>query len=406
MVTLPACAAPTEQEDVRVNEDAIVADDGVAEAITVMDDRLELPLAGHESWLGKRPGSIVIGKPSRNGGWRNPYGFLRRVESVSKDQGKIVVQTTPASLEDVIIEGETSTTAVLDEQNAGPPGDVKARAFGLGGAFDLSNRTILSAVKNLDEEVGSSLLKGVTMSLDVQSTDASFHFRPTVDVGVKIHGASIQSAKIIAEGDLDASIKLSATARLDGALSQEAADLLSKVWISHSVKLAEVDHKSIQFVGFVPVVEFIKYELMATCRVRFDGFVSNELHANLGMTAKSSVRFGSQYDGGTLTPVADASFTGAGLFSMERGASASIECGIAPTIVVLVYDVVGPKLSILPFMDLTSTSQGDGNWTWTAHPGVSVSAGLDFPLKGGNHQLGPSVTIFRWDGPTIADGEY
>ncbi len=78
------------------------------DGITVMDDKLRFERERHEDLLGLAPGMFVVGDRQRGLAGGNPQGFLRQVVTVS-DQGEfIVVNTSPAFLDNVIKQGKFS----------------------------------------------------------------------------------------------------------------------------------------------------------------------------------------------------------------------------------------------------------------------------------------------------------
>jgi len=83
----------------------------VANQALVLHDRVEVPQGarGAEMLANARPGQILLGPPNqRPAGQKvagpsepNPHGFARKVVSVSKDKGAVVVVTSHASLTDI-----------------------------------------------------------------------------------------------------------------------------------------------------------------------------------------------------------------------------------------------------------------------------------------------------------------
>jgi hypothetical protein len=59
------------------------------------------------------PGQIIVG----NSNPAAPYGFLRKVTSVSNSGGQVVVQTSPAAIDEAVQQGEVSITQTLSPQS-------------------------------------------------------------------------------------------------------------------------------------------------------------------------------------------------------------------------------------------------------------------------------------------------
>ena len=86
----------------------VTATPGITETAHVEDDRLSVPLAGNEALLEMKPGTPLIGRAAdvhkrRAGQSNNVLGFMRKVKTVTVQDGQVVVETEQAHLEDLVV---------------------------------------------------------------------------------------------------------------------------------------------------------------------------------------------------------------------------------------------------------------------------------------------------------------
>ena len=72
------------------------------DSAAVHDGDVTFPLAGNSDVLGWRPGRVIVAAPSTVNPTGNPFGFARRVVSVSQAAAKIEVRTETVRLDDVV----------------------------------------------------------------------------------------------------------------------------------------------------------------------------------------------------------------------------------------------------------------------------------------------------------------
>lgn len=91
----------------KYNEGVVVADAAFVNAVVVDDNTLTVPTAGQEGILGQLQADVVFsGDRAANMNENNPLGFLRRVTGVRADGALTVIDTLPASLDDLFAEAD------------------------------------------------------------------------------------------------------------------------------------------------------------------------------------------------------------------------------------------------------------------------------------------------------------
>lgn len=89
--------------------DAVVVSQATCNAVTVEAGRLRFPAAGNDALLAARkPGTALAGNrvdaaARQAKATNNLFGFLRKVSKVSQVGADIVVETTRANLQDVVL---------------------------------------------------------------------------------------------------------------------------------------------------------------------------------------------------------------------------------------------------------------------------------------------------------------
>src|SRR5262249_26458892 len=150
--------------DVVIAPEVTALGDDESADITVAPTGLTFSASGHEALAQKQPGEILV---SGFGG-----GFLRRIVSVSEQNGQVTFTTEPARLEDVILKGsfhqEITMAQPAPTSGALPPGlSSSARAVEIPFAFDFGDL--------------SAQLSEVPEELDVRST-GSLSISPTLAI--------------------------------------------------------------------------------------------------------------------------------------------------------------------------------------------------------------------------------
>ena len=102
-------AAPKSKQEVELQPNAVQLDAAESADVRVLPEARVFPVKGHERVVARLDRDVVlVGLPSTTHPEQNENGFLRRVVtfSWSKDETEVVVQTEPATLADVVAEGQ------------------------------------------------------------------------------------------------------------------------------------------------------------------------------------------------------------------------------------------------------------------------------------------------------------
>jgi hypothetical protein len=278
--------------------------------LQVEPDRLKVSLDDDDDLRVAGPGDIVV---CPNGG-----GFLRRVLEVREEDGNLVVLTERAPLTAAIESGglqhALSLPMAKDFDVSGPEGE--------GVAVGLGNTTLVS-----------------DGSVDVSIREGHFHFDPGFDLALDISGGHLEYFEAVAKGTIDAGLTVDVTLH---DLSVKA--LYDKELWSH-------EYPFFQMIGPVPVVGAV--ELSVGVGVEVDGSGNGTL--TTGGSVSASMAAGARYDGEWhavgdhdvwMTPITT-TYDGEGEFSV--GAFAYAEVAIK------FYDIVGPAISVGPYVALTKT---------------------------------------------------
>lgn len=278
--------------------------------LEVLPDSLRVSLDDDADLADAAPGDIVV---CGNGG-----GFLRRITGIRAEDGNLVVSTERAPLTAAVESGGFHHMLALpmgkDIDVSGPEGE--------GVAVGLGNATLVS-----------------DGSVDVTIREGHFNFDPGFDLALDISGGHLESFEAIAKGTIDAGLTVDVTLH---DLSVKA--LYDKELWSH-------EYPFFQMIGPIPVVGAV--ELSVGVGVEVDGSGNGTL--TTGGSVSASMAAGARYDGEWhavgdhdvwMTPIGT-TYDGEGDFSV--GAYAYAEVAIK------FYDVVGPAISVGPYVALTKT---------------------------------------------------
>jgi len=338
------------------------ADDAIVEP-----DRLLFPRAGHDALLARKPGDILVGRRQSTLGGKNPYGFLRKVESVAQSGDQIIVSTSHATLEDAIEQGEASLvqsvelpsrfdgSAVAPNASHPFPGLTAQGGGGLaGGELDVSG-------KLLDGMIGG----GLTVSV----SRGKFAFDPDVDFGIQIKSFKVQEFHAIVSGDLAVEL----------ALTLESSLSTSKTWEGEFFKVSHPLPPLM--IGPVPVEVTMEFTVSGGAEVEVAGAQSVEAGAGV----KSGVKLGGRYQRGVgWSKVSESAFD---LYPIGPNIEDKVELslkGFVPKVAItfLLYDTVGPGIEVDPYAKLTVRANQPCPWNLSAGVEGLFSAKAQIPVIG------------------------
>ena len=378
-----------ESTDALASKTVVVANSSATALANVEADRIVLPLAVADKYRTLQAGSIFAG--ARGGAdSTNPDGFLRRVVSVAVDGDALIVTTERAALTDAIVQGA-----------------VRASSKGLN-AIDgdaLSGQTRLPEVKIdfSDQPLfeGVDDIGGVHFAEAVRFDQATFTSKPSVDVNVRIDDAKVSKLVSTVSGNLDTSVRATATVTADGDATPEILAELAKR--THDVKRVVYQSPKIALpnfaVGGVPVSPSVVLTVTLHCQLAFGG----ALVAHAGVDAKSAVRLGGVYqDGAWQTPI-KSEFSITPSFSMEQGGAISARCAIESDAALSAYGDSGITMSVAPYVDFGVKRGAAGTFDYR------VDAGADGYMSGQANVFGLAPEdlerkLVEWKAPALLEG--
>ena len=269
---------------------------------------------------------------------------------------------------------------------------VKTKHVGLDVVFVDSGSKEIEFVEDIDfgaatlDKSGTNLFSqnGMTVSLD----KASVTTKPKLRTALSIQNGTIHHLKFELEDDLVANLSIGF-----GASASYSRDIEKQIF-SYSKTLPP------QIIGGVPVVETVRLDLNAHCHVG----VSAQVNATMGVTLSQHTVLGGDYVDGTWTNTSTVNApTLTPIFpSWSASTTGNVTCDLTPQFSLLIYDLVGPYVSVTSSASLTLTASPTSStlldWTLDsefsgtlgvqANPSIPFVASLNQTgLKDANMQL-------------------
>jgi len=298
------------------------------------------------------PGDIMVGDAAENA----PFGFLRKVTSISPDGGQIVVDTVDATLEEAIDTGSLHVSGVLK------PGQVR-------GAAALPQGVTLMTAPELEDEFYLKLEDVVlydgdgnpNTSNDQITADGSIRLAPGFDFDLEVRDFELQELSFTMEAVETADLEIKCEVEL---VSAEA-----EIEIPLPVHLPVIT----VWVGYVPVV--IVPEL--TLHVGAEGNVHVGIRTEV--TQEATLRAGLEYSSGAWSPIRQFS-NGFHFNPPELYAGMDLKGYTGPQLELLLYGVVGPYANLDAYLKLEA-DLATVPW-WTLWGGLEVPVGVKFEVLG------------------------
>lgn len=365
------CAQNTEESAAAESSDSIVADavvvaDRAASSVTVVgENELRMPssVAGTYRQLGA--GTILVGTRGAADS-KNPDGFLRRIVRVRSEGNDVVFETSPAALTDAIVHGGLSTSSAGrsfdedDSQDIEPHGS--SRQF-KGIAIDFSDKQLFENVDTIPTDQGTA-----TFSETITLDRGSLSTKPQVDVDLRIHDGKVSRFSTIVQGNLDTSIRATATVTATGDVNPTTlAALAAKKHEVHRViyQSAKMPLPTIS-VGKVPVSPSVQFTVAMNCTLSFGG----PLDATAGVEAKSYVRLGASYADGAWGRPTQSEFDIRPSFDVTRGGAIDARCSLDAQAELTAFGG-GITMSVAPYVDFDISKQaGQTNYRYRAAAGA------------------------------------
>jgi len=272
------------------------------------------------------------------------FGFIRRVSSVSVDGNTLTIETSDARLTDAVIQCSVDTTFSLNMAlmtlNEQPNFNVLEQSRIVSGSRTHSNVQFeaIDGVRPVGKGLNLSnvvLYSGNVSGSDVTVTITSgnIEFEPGIDIGWEIENSQVTEFHSIASGDLVFNCDIEAS--IEGAMNFTA-----------DTTLASYSHTFVQFIGYFPVVEVVTLSFVGGFSVETNaaGFVET------GFDHSNTISVGAQYDG-SWSSVWEYSPQQTGhQTDWTTSGEFEIRGFVRPVVSVDLYGIMGPYLSVEPFL--------------------------------------------------------
>ncbi|MBN1313917.1 MAG: hypothetical protein JXA42_00545, partial [Anaerolineales bacterium] len=296
-------------------------------------------------------GDVMVSDVTANA----PYGFLRKVTSVSPDGGQVIVDTEGATLEDAIENGSLHVSGVLKpDQTRGatlPRGVTLVTAPDLEDDFYLELRDVI-----LYDDDGNLNTKN-----DQITADGSVRLAPGFDFDLEVKDFELQEMSFTMEAVETADLEIKCEVEL---VSAEA-----EIEIPLPVQLPVIT----VWVGWVPVVIVPELSL----HVGAEGKV--HIGIRTGVIQEATLRAGLEYNGGAWSPISEFS-NGFHFDPPELYAGMALKGYVGPQLELLMYGMVGPYANLDAYLELEA-DLAEVPW-WTLWAGLEVPAGVKFEVLG------------------------
>lgn len=400
-----ADGAAEPEGDALVAGAVVVADPDATTEAEVLEDRVRLPLAVAERYRTLAPASIFVGARGAPTG-KNPNGFLRRVTSVAASGDALVVMTTPAILTDAILRGAVRTSSggfsIDDHSSVSQSLKPLTRNELKGIAVDFADEPLFEG-----DEIVEVAGKTARFVESIRLERALLTSTPVVDIDLRIHDGKVSRFVAKVEGNLDASIRATATVTGEGDLDEQTfAELRTR---KHEVRRVVYQSPHIALptfaVGGVPISPSVQFTVTLRCTLAFGG----PLVAHAGVEAKSYVRLGGVYDGAAWGPPIRSEFDIKPSFTLERGAEADARCAIEADAELFAYGISGVTMSVAPYVDFGVKAEPKASVTAPQSYRFRVDAGANGSMRGRAAVFGVLPTdldrsLVDWKAPALLEG--
>lgn len=378
-LALGACASQAPSDDGAVtSSDAIVAGHGgIAGPVIVHPTELVVQRAGNEALL-TSAGKVLVGAPEHTEG--NPSGFLRRVVSAApRGSDQLTITTVEAALGEAITSGSIATRHTIGPDALRIVPKDNASGTPSSGGLDVSVGTTVLQSAHTTFHDPTNLLPIADFALDrsVTLTRAEVHFAPTIDLAIGIEGGNVDRLDAVARGALSGSFDLviDTKASIDIDRNPLYHDTLVKhvrsPALSYTLFETEPYALPIQFIGFVPVVETVRFRVALECDID----LASQMHLETGATVESSAAFGVHYQDGQWTPAEAPTAKATPVFAMSGLGAAAGTCDLRTEVGFYLYDLAGPTLSLSPYVSFDVASAAGTGYPFTATPGIRGAFG-------------------------------
>lgn len=363
------------REPVLVNE-AVNADQSFADDAVVADDSITIPTAGHEKILAKiKEGTILAGnrtsKPIADDApdlGPNPYGFLRKVKSVTTDGANTILKTDKATLDEWLQDGDIdfgSTKSLLD-------GSVQ-----IAPAYDKEGNVITTKALHIltddNREANTSGSGSAAINATIGDAGAGVKIsNAQFKLGAKYEGyMKVRYKELRFLPDPPTGVAYKSLLTLDPEVS---ADIEFKVSGSKSLAEKEWNTRAIVIPLPGPVPTTLRLEPTIKCGVAAGGEISVVINAKIGAHAATGFQGDAGFTHFDLDDISQpATPTGGFTFKSVNGKVALTgKCEILAKPILLAFDAIGLQGKIGPYVSVSANVCGGANGNGV-NPGFTVT---------------------------------
>jgi hypothetical protein len=314
----------------------VVADEGFASDVTVFPDRVEIPTVGHESFIARlHEGTIVASAFSAVHPDRNPDGFLRHVVHVTGG-ATTVITTTPAALEEAVVEGDLSVDQRISATEFTDPAAASTQSIHPLGLPPPGGLTI--SPPNVSIGVSGGLGKGPLGGSgggSVGLEDMSLRLSPDVDADLHVSWRQLKVTDFRTSFTLGYEAQAKMKAAFNGAVTLEKKGPIFEKATRHYLT----------FVGELPVV----YQYVFSVEYRCNLFAEGAGEASLAWHMFGEPTIGTQYKDGAWSQVGSPTdFTLETTPEVQRVGKIGASCALLPKFEMKFYGTGGVYVAAGP----------------------------------------------------------
>lgn len=183
----------------------------------------------------------------------------------------------------------------------------------------------------------------------VSITDGSINFKPDLDIDIDIDDFKLKEFHAIASGDLDFTFDVTLTAA-------------NKSHFKYEKSLFAVPPRKvlIQWIGWVPIVEVIKFDLRVG--IEIDGNSAGGIMT--GLDHDTHIKVGAQYSSGDWSPIWEKEVKiNVHETSWKGEAGIEIKAYVRPVVSVEFYAIAGPNIDVVPYLGFNG-DVGGSEYLW------------------------------------------
>lgn len=327
-------------------------------------------------------GDIILGQ---TGG-----GYLRKVNAVTIQGNRIILETGPATLTEAFekLEVQRSFSLTCGDSSSGDSSNNISKSggnyysdgiTGSDGGFDLHDVELFDAVVTQD---------GRTIELEISISDGRIEFNPDLDIGLQIRGFQLREFHAIAEAELICDLNLQCTASASLDLFEGNITLFPPIHFG-AIPIGPL--------VFVPTLRFIAgYSVAIGAAGSF----------STGFSFESEISIGSEYDGSDWNSIYEHDAQLArGPVRWDAEFGASITGYVKPRLSFELYTVAGPYMELEPYLRFGGVVRLR-DWEWGLYGGIDANVGVSMDLMGVN-LADYHLTLQNWEAEIAVEyGEF